>query len=229
MSLVLCLLWILCPPLTALYPVNDNTRSDVPIRTKMEVFLHGVPIVVAFSLSTAHLVKKHFNDNGDGACINHVHYPTHCDGYEVGEIRDGFEIPCGRGVEGAWASILSSLILMLIPAVIITTSLGMIYSAVKSHDKKLSKYGVGALRTKLEQDSDQQQQPTGLWRRIKNSLTGSISSTTNSSGSRSNSMQSQSRAIMHKAFAYSYLPGYWLTELTSLDIQLLSLLPASFL
>mmetsp|Transcript_5460 Transcript_5460/g.6315 ORF Transcript_5460/g.6315 Transcript_5460/m.6315 type:complete len:124 (-) Transcript_5460:606-977(-) len=42
---------------------------------------------------------NHFNDNGSGVCAAPVYIPRHCEGYDVGDVRDGFEIPCYRGSE----------------------------------------------------------------------------------------------------------------------------------
>ncbi len=82
---------------------HGKSEADIRIRSKMEPFLlHGVPIVwiVALTYTIVLLARKHLNDAGAGICTSPVYYPPHCYGYDVGEIRDGFEIPCGRGSDG---------------------------------------------------------------------------------------------------------------------------------
>ncbi len=182
---------------------------------------------MALSYSIALLVGKHFNDNRFGACISPVHYPAHCQGYAVGEIRDGFDIPCGRGLEGAEVAMLSTLALMFIAAIVISTSLGMIYKAVRTQENKLSRYSVFTTNMRQHQDQsrsraqrDDVQQQGGGWKRMKTSLTVMASSLKMSivpsrrnsapdpamhhTRMRSNDTQSQSRAVMHKAFGYSF-------------------------
>eukprot|EP00579_Thalassiosira_antarctica_P001931 CAMPEP_0201876728 /NCGR_PEP_ID=MMETSP0902-20130614/8336_1 /ASSEMBLY_ACC=CAM_ASM_000551 /TAXON_ID=420261 /ORGANISM="Thalassiosira antarctica, Strain CCMP982" /LENGTH=153 /DNA_ID=CAMNT_0048404031 /DNA_START=47 /DNA_END=505 /DNA_ORIENTATION=+ len=76
-------------------------KPDRYIRTKIEPFLHGVPIVFALIFSITMLVNQNLNDNMGGICIMPVYDPLHCIGYEDGQVREGFKIPCGRGRDGA--------------------------------------------------------------------------------------------------------------------------------
>ena len=46
------------------------------------------------------LVKENLNDDGGGNCYAPVYEPPHCAGYSDGEVRDGFNIPCGQGRDG---------------------------------------------------------------------------------------------------------------------------------
>ncbi len=177
-------------------------KSECYIRTKIEPFLHGVPIALALAFSIVGLAGKNFNYNGGGFCFSAVHYPLHCDGYDVGEIRDGFEIPCGRGFKGEKTFTLFVLVSAFIPLIIVISSLVMIYRTVKKQGNKLSRYGAGALTI----NSPQIEGRVSLWKRIKMTLSQSSASRSNppQPAIRSNNMQSQSRAIMHKAFQYSF-------------------------
>ncbi len=177
-------------------------KSDDYIRAKIEPFLHGVPIVAALAYSITALIRKHFNDDGYGSCYSPVHYPLHCVGYSVDEVRDGFEIPCGRGIEGAEAMVLYSIVSMFMVAVTVLASLALIFKAVRDQEKKLSKYGVGALRAGLSANFNSTTQAS-VWERIKTSMHGSRRSST-PSVIRSKNAHNQSRAVMHRAFGYSF-------------------------
>ncbi len=180
-------------------------KNEDYVRTKVEPFLHGVPITWALTFSIVSLAGEHLNDDGTGYCSVPVHYPLHCQGYDVGEIRDGFEIPCGRGIEGVERFRFFGPISVFIAAIIVITSLVMIYRAVKKQEMKLSRYGASTL-TSI--NSPQLQGRVSLWKRIKTTLSRSSAPASSSNVSRpairSNNMQSQSRAVMHKAFQYSF-------------------------
>ncbi len=179
------------------------TKNEDYIRTKIEPFLHGVPIVLALTGSIVGIVRNHFNDDGFGLCNSSFYYPLHCQGYDIGEIRDGFEIPCGRGIEGAEKYTIFGLVCLFIAAVIIISSVVIIYRAVKKQEKKLSRYGVSALTT----NSPHLEGRVSLWKRIKLTLCRSSAYSSNAHRPairRSNNVQSRSRAIMHRAIQYSF-------------------------
>ncbi len=187
-------------------------KSNEHIRVKIEPFLHGVPIVISFSYSVARLVKEQYNadDSGSMPCIMYYHYPAHCQGYGVGEIRDGFEIPCGRGLDGASTSSIIGQTLLIIPILIMVGSLGVIYRSVRKREKKLEKYGVGALRATVQNpEITSGNYASGATRfstlltSIKSLFCRSLKSS-NKSTVRSNDAHSKSRAVMHKAFGYSF-------------------------
>ena len=76
-------------------------KSDDYIRDRIEPFLHIVPAVISVVTCITLLVKHNYNDNGGGSCFKAVYNPPHCEGYEDGQIPEGFKIPCGRGRDGA--------------------------------------------------------------------------------------------------------------------------------
>ncbi len=173
-------------------------KGDEYIRTRIEPWLHSVPIIIAFSYSITALVGKHFNDDWHGICMAPVHFPPHCFGYNVTDIRDedGFEIPCGRGLDGATSIVLAMLVLAFIPAILILASLGIIYQAIKKQEKKFR----GSVYV------DGPQQHPSLRSRLRASITNLTSSLQVRSSTRvsmSTDNDSDSRAVMHKALGYS--------------------------
>jgi len=115
---------------------------DSYIRRKVEPFLHGVPIAFALIISITLLVEQNINDNGGGNCIAAVYTPPHCIGYEDGEPREGFNIECGRGHDGAvllWY--LFGLGMLFLVPLTIATSLGMIYRSVSKQENNMASYG----------------------------------------------------------------------------------------
>jgi len=122
--------------------VVKYNKSDGYIHNKVEPFLHGVPIAYALIYSTTLLAKRNINDSGGGNCYAHVYNPPHCIGYEDGETREGFDIPCGRGHDGAVVFYyLTGFGTVFIVPVIIGTSLGMIYRSVSKQENNMASYG----------------------------------------------------------------------------------------
>eukprot|EP00956_Cyclotella_meneghiniana_P018752 scaffold31518_cov56-Cyclotella_meneghiniana.AAC.8 len=149
-------------------------KSNSYIRKKIEPFLHGVPILLALVVGVMGLVNNNYNDGGSGECtITPIYNPPHCIGYENGDVREGFTIPCGRG-RGEELYLTTWIIVPLIPPVVISVSLGMLYRHVSNQEKIMARYGTGALDTASEQSSSNQ-----------------------------NRDRTYSRAVLNKAIAYS--------------------------
>ncbi len=207
-------------------------KNEEYIRTKLEPFLHAFPILVALTHSAVLLSKHHFNAHGNVPCISVYHYPPHCFGYDVGEVREGFKIACGRGLDGAWISSLASMVLVIIPVIPMAVSLTMIHRVVRKQERKLARYGRGSLmsiRTHLRksvialsasvggQDSSScgTRRRSSLLGRIRLSIRSSIPTSAGIGGAkctrssicqskRSNKTRSKSRAVMRKAIGYSF-------------------------
>jgi len=197
-------------------------KSAEYIRTKIEPFLHAVPILVSLTISISLLIGKHTNSDGKlwALCSDTIYFPQHCEGYDAGETRPGFDIPCGRGLEGAMTDAVSRVVFMSIPIIIIFISLGIIYRVVRTQEKKLARYA--SFRTNLQQSillvrrntqtpKEDSKNSHRLLRSIRRSLSQSwttlVSSytiTATASSIRSNDTKSKSRAVMHKAFGYSF-------------------------
>lgn len=144
-------------PLTVFYSCSLNLyslivvkyqKTDQYIKTKIEPFLHCIPIVLALSIGITLLANENTNPSsgGGGNCYMPVYEPPHCIGYSDGEIRDGFEIPCGRGREGAVLfAYLAMFISTFVTPIIVGISLGMIYRTIRVQEMKLARYGASTL------------------------------------------------------------------------------------
>ena len=122
-----------------LFKVKYN-KTDSYIRTKIEPHLHGNPILFAVFAMIHNLVRGNNNDAGLGSCANSpVYNPPHCIGYEDGEVREGFTIPCGRGRGGTMVFYIISFVSGLAPPVIISASLGMLYKSVRKQETSISR------------------------------------------------------------------------------------------
>jgi len=180
-------------------------KSDKYIRTRIEPFLHAIPIICGLVSSITMLVNETINDSGGGSCWLPVFDPPHCIGYEDGTIRDGFEIPCGRGRDGAVLfSYLFFFVITFLPPIFISVSLGMIYKSVIQQEMKISKYGASAIRRNIANRRSSMIIPvtetSASWMdRIKRCFKRSE----RTSNTRSNQASSQRRAVLHKAVAYS--------------------------
>jgi len=185
--------------------------SDEFIR-KIEPFLHGAPIMLSLVINITLLVKKHFNDRGGGVCYAPVYNPPHCIGYEDGEIREGFEIPCGRGDDetALLNDILFFVVIFVVPFVI-GISLGMIYRYVLQSEKKMAAYGAGF------EASDQQSIVTSsneggessCWKERLPRLFSFFRRLTERFSLTSNEDRNLSRPVLHRALAFSV--AYFLT------------------
>ena len=109
--------------------------TDTYLRTRIEPFLHGVPILAALIGSLVGLINKSYNYSDGGVCLKPTYDPPHCIGYEDGEVCEGFTIPCGRGREGEAFSYLFHLIIGFATPIIILVSLGMMYKALKDRER----------------------------------------------------------------------------------------------
>mmetsp|Transcript_5681 Transcript_5681/g.12474 ORF Transcript_5681/g.12474 Transcript_5681/m.12474 type:complete len:445 (-) Transcript_5681:631-1965(-) len=182
------------------------------IRTKMEPFLHGVPILHSLAFCILGLVTQGFNGNVVlGECFLPVYDPPHCIGYEDGQVREGFEIPCGRGSDAyaafsyAWALVLS----FGTPITVVAT-LGMMFKHVSQLDKRITRYGAAAISGDAPQQNADTAAPTtvggigGFSSRVISSVASSVGSTFGRSfRSNSNERLSNGRRVMHRAIAYS--------------------------
>eukprot|EP00979_Chaetoceros_neogracilis_P003259 scaffold576_cov146-Chaetoceros_neogracile.AAC.11 len=198
-------------------------KKDTFIREKIEPYLHAVPILVSLTGAFTILAKKSFNANVSYCWINEE-YP-----YCGVQSYDGIEldVPCERGKD---AKILFSIFAVfpyaIFPAVIVAT-MACMYREVVKNEKKLSKYGVGALRKNLgnnqmkrpqsqSNDASGASDSKNIVSRLKASW---VNLWASGRATRSNNTKKQSRAILHKAMAYSlaYLLTYMFTFVTSVQ------------
>ncbi len=130
-------------------------KSDAYIAKKLERWFHGVPIIVPVLTGILFVAVKFFNSSGGHFCFVRPYIPPHCIGYEDGEIIEGFSIPCGRGNSVDNNFFLSRMVILgvaILPPVIISTTMVMMYRTVLKIERKSARYGVGALRLHVQQD-----------------------------------------------------------------------------
>ena len=124
-------------------------KKDNYIRTKLEPWLHGIPIPFNLALCSAVIAINGYNSARAHCWFRTNSRLPHCWGLESGEIRDGFTIPCGRGDSKTFGFlfILAMSIILLAPVVIVVTMV-LMYCTVRKAEKRMQIYGVGSLRLK---------------------------------------------------------------------------------
>lgn len=196
-------------------------KSDKYIKRRLEPFFHGFPLVYALVGPTTLLANKNINNGGGGDCYTPVYDPPHCAGYEDGEIPEGFTIPCGRGRDGALVFYYVIMFFtVFVTPIIIGVSLGMIYKAVLNQEKKISRYGAGALGIGAHQTNAANNdigastirrnttQFFGTLRRLSSTRRSSVSVACMEQ-TQGQQQSKQSRLVFHRALAYSI--AYFLT------------------
>eukprot|EP00553_Chaetoceros_curvisetus_P014870 CAMPEP_0204650722 /NCGR_PEP_ID=MMETSP0718-20130828/12111_1 /ASSEMBLY_ACC=CAM_ASM_000674 /TAXON_ID=230516 /ORGANISM="Chaetoceros curvisetus" /LENGTH=440 /DNA_ID=CAMNT_0051674243 /DNA_START=103 /DNA_END=1425 /DNA_ORIENTATION=- len=204
--------------------VVKKERSDEYIRTKLEPYYHGLSITIALIISFTTLICEAFNPApNDGICWAFQYNPPHCEGYENGEIPDGYNIPCGRGRAATVLSLIFSFPLLLASPIVIVASMTITYKAVLKHELKMAEYGVGSLRASVARSSilmrnaaeqtEDDNPRSSIIRRFSHRLSSSMSSAFESPR-----RMSRSRAVLYKGLAYSgaymfcYMP-YFITNI----------------
>lgn len=190
-------------------------KSDAQIRDRIEPWLHGVPVALAIAGNAVFLVGRNLNTDSTGTCFTSIYDPPHCDGYEDGDVRDGFEIPCGRGGDGfpAFSDALR-LASMFVPPVVIGTSLGMIYRDVWKAESRVARYGLGELSANHGADDDHGNANNSVSHGLFGTLVVCMKKRTcrkriHSASDEDRPNYSNSRAVMHRALAYS--TSYFIT------------------
>mmetsp|Transcript_23805 Transcript_23805/g.40523 ORF Transcript_23805/g.40523 Transcript_23805/m.40523 type:complete len:495 (-) Transcript_23805:146-1630(-) len=203
-------------------------KTESFIRYKLEPFFHGLPFLIVTVIGVVGLVNKNYNTVYGGCTLTPVYDPPHCEGLEDGTVREGFTIPCGRGRNKSFFGWYSSIVLM-VPPFIIIIAFGMIYWSVREQEKKNGRYGAGTLNlgastASSSNDNGRDSNTRGSAR----SSIGSIRSTLSSISSRfrRNSSvvgnDSNSRAVMHRAFAYAM--AYFTTWIWALIGEIMTML-----
>mmetsp|Transcript_13479 Transcript_13479/g.28596 ORF Transcript_13479/g.28596 Transcript_13479/m.28596 type:complete len:362 (+) Transcript_13479:1-1086(+) len=205
------------------------SKSDVYISKKVEPFLLGFPILYILMCLITRFIFKGFNVSGTGSCHSLTYNPPHCIGYNDGEIREGFEIPCGRGNSSDGVRIfnyVTRLFYLLAPLVIVTVSMLMIYRAVLVQERKIRRYGSGSTNV----SSMRQSNNSGgeFEENERHSALSMISITLRRLASTSEN-NVNSRAVMHRALAYalSYLLS-WIWPVIYAILDLLGAWPNLF-
>ncbi len=209
-----CLIYGCSLNIFSLIMVKYNWR-DSYVRTRVEPFLHGIPIGTSLLMNIISLVGRNFNDFGGTCSTFPVYEPPHCIGYEDGEVREGFEIPCGRG--RGWTATLHTavgLFAIFAAPLVVGVSLVVIYKDVSRQENRTARYaGAWALNHVTPQAAGGEggdgarggNGSSGIGSSIASSLVSFLRNPffRGRSSSNSNRDRPQSRAVMRRAFAYS--------------------------
>ena len=126
-------------------------KSTKHIQTNIEPFFHGIPIVLGLIFSIVTLVNGNLNHGGNGICNASINKLPHCIGYQPGDIRDGFEIPCYRGNDSNIAYPIIFGINLGIPSIVIATSLTMINRHITTLENRMSQFGAASFRARIQE------------------------------------------------------------------------------
>lgn len=190
------------------------------IKQRIEPFLLGMPCFVAVVCCTIGLVGQNYNPNEEGECATEPLYnPPHCIGLEVGEIRDGFMIPCGRG--SGWTASFYYIVMFVFfvgSPIVICVCLFMMFKSVRRLESRTSTYGIGSLNISATHPSEvgnsyNSDDPAGGSERSSVFRRASVMMHRRFASMRLNSSEhySNSRSVLNRAMAYSF--GYCLTWL----------------
>ncbi len=198
------------------FAVVKMNKNDEYIRRRIEPVLHTVSVFLPFICNTVFLHFKSFNSNGQLCFGGNGYNPPHCWGVEEGIIPlEVFTIPCGRGGKATrnirlyWK--IPATILVLIG---IVTMMGLVYKDVLDHEKKMQNYGANAIRRSItirniaandyEDGITTSSSKSTTWcsivQKVKNRCRRSRRTNRICSNIRHGT---NSRAVLHKAFAHS--------------------------
>ena len=126
-------------------------KSEEYIRTKIELYFHGIPIMFGLALPIFALFNGNLNPNGNGGCMSPINDLPHCVGYEAGEIRNGFETSCNRGADTFILFAIFYSTIISLPSIVITSSMIIICRYIEALEKKMSKFGAFSFRAKIQE------------------------------------------------------------------------------
>lgn len=112
-----------------LFYLAQTKFSGTYIAKRIEPWLHLVPILMALSGGIIAVATDGIYANDGGVCSYIAIAPPHCEGYEDGEIPEGFEDPCRPGGLTLIFNLMG-LFIILTP-VVIGVSLVLIFVSVK--------------------------------------------------------------------------------------------------
>jgi hypothetical protein len=181
-------------------------KSEEYLRTKVEPFLHALPLIAATTTAIFFLLIEGYNPQPGGICLGPYTNMPHCWGAgDESTIKGLFEIPCGRGAKDF---ITKGKVFLLseiaCPPIIMFVSLAAIYRTVRNTEKKIDKFKFRASRPKATTASSQSS-PDGrssILARMRSSIGSGLERFYESQ--QSQPKHPKSRAVMHKAMAYSF-------------------------
>ena len=194
-------------------------KKDEYITKKFEPWLHGVSMFIPLVCCIVLLATQNLNRGDVQVCGYPQQYnPPHCFLYEDGITPDGYVVPCGRGDELALDLVGYIIILPILfgAPFVISVIMTLMYRAVSKTEKKMQKYGIGALRlkkTNLAVQSGRKNDAQGITNETNEEGSSKLKSLckkcfasckdSQQPASRSNKAQSQSKVICYRALAYS--------------------------
>ena len=199
-------------------------KKDKEINSKYEKWLHGLPIGTVLVIAIAMVSNKNMNADVLGTCQQTLYSPPHCVGFEKGDIREGFKIPCYRGQlgpAGTKAYHASGYIINFGVPVIILATLTILYVFVKKQENKMTGYGAGALDIATPQPSVENPRSSSRFTSITSSMRSSISSLLRSRKSSASSKIKKSRSFLTRGILFSC--AYFLTWTWAIIINIWSL------
>ena len=110
-------LYVACLCLYYLAVVRFN-QSDRAISRLLEPMLHAVTLCYCFISVTVQLLNEQCNPVGV-VCSPFSYWPPHCNGYDEGQIPEGFSIPCGRGKNVGIVTVVTIYPAVICPIVVI--------------------------------------------------------------------------------------------------------------
>ena len=192
-------------------------KNDDYIKSKLEPWLHGMPIISAIVTAITGLILQHYNTDGQiiGNCYPASYHPPHCRGLGNGVIPEDFTVPCGRGDSVLGKLFNFTLFLLpvtLVPSIFLGTMVTM-YRTVRNIERKMLNYGASALRLRAHQrqqaraaDDPNEGNITRLslfLATVKCKLLSMFKYVFgNEFTSRSNNARSQKRAVLYMAMSY---------------------------
>jgi len=186
--------------------IVKHNRTDSYIRTKMEPFLHGVPIVMALAFGFAPLATGGYNRGGDaGTCL---------------DPRDS--------ATSTITFLLVAIIVALVSPITVGVTLGRMHRHVSRQERRMGRYGEGAFNPNTPQENnnatadssvDESNGITRMMRMIVSCVTSTCRRL--SPCSNSNRNNSTSHVVMIRARAYTiayFMTWGWLFVQIALEI-----------
>jgi hypothetical protein len=180
-------------------------KKDDYIRRKFEPWFHIISVSIPLALCIVFLARNAGNGPNGGTCSVRSFNPPHCIGYEKGEIPENFSIPCFRGGSDPVIQVAKEMwqYIVLVPFGVILFTMTLMYRSVAIIERRMQRYGVNTLRTRVAQGSadntSQQEESSRFTSRLKAMLK-FFSKSTNT---RSNTVRSQKRAVLYMAIGYA--------------------------
>ncbi len=144
----------ICLYYLAIVKYNKNEEF---IRTKLEPWLHGVPLIVVLVQNLIRFFREAYNTFGFICSSVPNNYVTpHCNGLPIDTLGIITNIPCGRGHDALWFKIHIGVTVFVAPPIIIVGSMRLMYVTISDIERRTQRYGVASLRFNAQRNVGQQ-------------------------------------------------------------------------